>query len=79
MHSQELVHLNKSQTNTFTLSDMCNILVLICFFDFFQSLYSLLYHFIYEYRTLLGDKHVDTVVTMYNLAELLLVMGTDGK
>ena len=29
--------------------------------------------------TLLGDKHVDTIVTMYNLSELLLVMGSDGK
>lgn len=30
-------------------------------------------------RTLLGDTHTDTVVTIYNLSELLLVMGTEGK
>ena len=30
-------------------------------------------------RTLLGDSHPDTVVTMYNMSELLLIQGSESK
>lgn len=30
-------------------------------------------------RTLLGDKHSETIVCMYNMSELYLVMGSESK
>ena len=67
----------------------CTVLYCTIFYCtiLFCTMYIILHHnntIIFDntsifFRTLLGDSHSDTVVTMYNLSELLLLQGSESK